>query len=389
MAEGKKIQLLCLLFDKLKPYLAMIALQFGYAGMYIITMVSFKRGMSHWILVVYRHVVATIVIAPFAFVIERKIRPKMTLSVFFKIMVLAFLEPVLDQNLYYLGMQFTSATYASATVNVLPAITFVMAVIFRLEKVNVKKIHSIAKIIGTLITVSGAMVMTIYKGPIVNILGGYSKGEGHHQTAHNSSDHHMVTGTIMLLSCIVGWSGFFIVQAKALEEYPAALSLTTFVCIMGTLESGVAALIMERDMTAWAIGFDTRLLAAAYAGIVCSGIAYYIQGVVNKVRGPVFVTAFSPLSMVITAVLGALVLSEQVHLGSLIGAVIIVIGLYSVIWGKTKDMPNSNTTCDKDKSYQLPVVDANKSDNNKCEDINDNNGDIFNVVEKKGLKQEP
>lgn len=50
-------------------------------------------------------------------------------------------------------------------------------------------------------------------------------------------------------------------------------------------------------------------------GVVCSGIAYYVQGVVNKIRGPVFVTAFSPLCMVITAVLGAIVLAEKIHLG--------------------------------------------------------------------------
>lgn len=48
---------------------------------------------------------------------------------------------------------------------------------------------------------------------------------------------------------------------------------------------------------------------------MCSGLAYYMQSVVNRVRGPVFVTAFSPLSMIITAVLGAIILSEQVHLG--------------------------------------------------------------------------
>lgn len=50
-------------------------------------------------------------------------------------------------------------------------------------------------------------------------------------------------------------------------------------------------------------------------GIVCSGLAYYIQGVVMKDRGPVFVTAFSPLSMVIVAVLSSFILAEQMYLG--------------------------------------------------------------------------
>lgn len=54
-----------------KPYFAMISLQFGYAGMNIITKVSLNQGMSHYVLVVYRHAFATAVIAPFAIFFER------------------------------------------------------------------------------------------------------------------------------------------------------------------------------------------------------------------------------------------------------------------------------------------------------------------------------
>lgn len=50
-------------------------------------------------------------------------------------------------------------------------------------------------------------------------------------------------------------------------------------------------------------------------GVFCSGIAYYVQGVVMKERGPVFVTAFSPLSMVIVAILSSFILAEQMFLG--------------------------------------------------------------------------
>lgn len=50
-------------------------------------------------------------------------------------------------------------------------------------------------------------------------------------------------------------------------------------------------------------------------GIFCSGLAYYIQGVIMKDRGPVFVTAFNPLSMVIVAVLSTIILREQLNLG--------------------------------------------------------------------------
>jgi hypothetical protein len=48
---------------------------------------------------------------------------------------------------------------------------------------------------------------------------------------------------------------------------------------------------------------------------MCSGVAYYVQGIVIKERGPVFVTAFSPLCMIIVTVLGSFILSEVVTLG--------------------------------------------------------------------------
>jgi len=58
-------------FENMKHYTAMICLQFGYAGMNIITKVSLNQGMSHYVLVVYRHAFATASIAPFAFMFER------------------------------------------------------------------------------------------------------------------------------------------------------------------------------------------------------------------------------------------------------------------------------------------------------------------------------
>ncbi|KAL8132638.1 WAT1-related protein At1g21890-like [Apium graveolens] len=340
---------------KVKPYFAMVFLQFGFAGMFIIVMIAMQQGMSHWVLVVYRHLLATLAIAPFAFVLERKIRPKLTLSVFLKVMLLGLLEPVIDQNLYYVGMKFTSATFASATNNVIPALTFIMAILFRMERVNLRQKHGLAKVIGTSLTVSGAMLMTLYKGPIVDIFG-YSPESVHRHSSAASSDQHWAAGTLMLLLCCVGWSAFFIVQSITLKEYPAELSLTSLICFTGMVEGGIVALVMERDLSAWAIAFDFKLLAAVYSGVVGSGIAYYVQGYVNKVKGPVFVTAFTPLSMIVTAILGVVLLSEQVHLGSLLGACVIVMGLYSVVWGKSKDDPVLTSGESSKLNTELPVV---------------------------------
>ncbi|KAL8162392.1 hypothetical protein V2J09_013881 [Rumex salicifolius] len=344
--------------SKMKAIALIVSLQFGYALMNIITTICLKKGMNHFVLSVYRHIFATVATAPFALIFERKIRPKMTLSIFLKIMLLGFLEPVIDQNLYYVGMKHTSATFASASVNVLPAITFILATIFRLEKVDIRKRPSQAKIVGTIVTVGGAMVMTIYKGPIVDLF--FSGSRAHNVVASTSSGQHWVSGTLMLLGSCLGWSGFFILQSFTLKEYPAEMSLTTLVCLMGAIQGGAVTLVMERDMSAWALGWDSRLLASAYTGVVCSGIAYYVQGIVNRERGPVFLTAFSPLCMIITAILGALVLAEQLRLGSIIGAVIIILGLYTVVWGKSKDQRNTELSLTDEKAtikaQELPIT---------------------------------
>ncbi|KAK9724029.1 hypothetical protein RND81_05G042700 [Saponaria officinalis] len=340
-------------FNQAKSFLAIIFLQFGLAGMDILSKVALNHGMSNYVLVVYRHAVATIVIAPFAIVFDKKVRPKMTCSMFIKILLLSVLEPVIDQNLYYMGMKYTSATFAATMVNILPAITFVMAWILRLETVKCRSIRSQAKIVGTVATVGGAMMMTLLKGPALKFLSQSNASNGVKQV--DISMHDAIKGSIMITIGCFSWAAFVILQAITLKTYPAELSLTAWICLLGTLEGTTVALVMEKGRSAiWAIHWDANLLAAVYSGIFCSGLAYYIQGLVMKERGPVFVTAFNPLCMVIVAILSAFIMAEKMYLGRVIGALVIVGGLYMVIWGKSKDY-NNETPPQGGKLDQGPV----------------------------------
>ncbi|TXG52961.1 hypothetical protein EZV62_022130 [Acer yangbiense] len=327
-------------FEKLKPYVLMVFLQFGAAGMYIISMETLNHGMNQYVLIVYRNAIAALVLAPFALLIER---------------------PILDQGFSYLGMKYTSASYTSAIMNAVPSVTFVIALIFRLERLNIKKIHSQAKVIGTLVTFGGALLMSMYKGPVINLVG--LSTSSHHESSSDSSDNHehWVAGTLLILVGCVAWSCFYVVQSITLKKYPAELSLSSLICAAGTLQSAAVALAVEHHASAWAVGWDSRLFAPLYTGIVSSGITYYVQGIVMKTRGPVFVTAFNPLCMIIVAILGSIILAEKLHLGSIIGGMIIAVGLYSVVWGKSKDYSaSSSKTKAADDTKQLPI--SSKSD---------------------------
>ncbi|XP_022636367.1 WAT1-related protein At4g08290 isoform X1 [Vigna radiata var. radiata] len=365
-----------------RPYLMLLAVQFGSAGMFIFAMDAIKKGMSHYVFIVYRNAIASITLAPFAFVLERKVRPKMTVGIFSEIMALAFFEIILDQCFALLGMKFTSASFLSAVMNSAPSVTFVMAVIlslrkaenhrrrllYRLEHMKIKEVACQAKLIGTIVTFGGTLLMALYKGPVITLMKSSTTHAAQPQTLNNPTANHWILGTCFLLIGCAGFSAFYILQTITLRKYPTEMSLATWVCFVGALQSSVVAAIAERRHPhAWAIGWDTRLFAPAYAGIVTSGVQYYIQGMVIKSMGPVIVTAFNPLRMIIITTLACIILSEQLYLGSVIGAIVVVLGLYLVVWGKAKEcqrrMPPSPAKDNfPEDQRQLPVT-APRNDN--------------------------
>ncbi|CAJ2628460.1 unnamed protein product [Trifolium pratense] len=66
---------------------------------------AMNNGMSNYVFVAYHNIPACLVIAPFAVYRERDRWSQMTWSVFRKILALSVLGPIMDQDLYFLGMK--------------------------------------------------------------------------------------------------------------------------------------------------------------------------------------------------------------------------------------------------------------------------------------------
>ncbi|CAN8287048.1 unnamed protein product [Cochlearia groenlandica] len=316
--------------ESAKPCFTMVCLQFGYAGMNLVTKTVLDRGMSHYVLVAYRNVFAAAAIAPFAFFSERKVRSKMTFTIFMQIFVLALLGPVIDQNLYYIGLKLTSSTFSTAVSNIVPALTFILAALFRMEKVEMRKVRCQVKVVGTLLTLFGSILMIFYKGPFINIF----RSNLTTTTVYFSPAGDYLKATVFLLLASLSWSSYFILQASILKKYSAHLSLSTMVCSIGTLQSLALYFVMEHNLSSFNIGLDMNLLASAYAGIMSSSIAYYVQGLMIQRKGLVFVTSFNPLVVVIVSIISFFVLGQGIYLGGVIGVVVLVVGVYAILWGK-------------------------------------------------------
>ncbi|XP_047324298.1 WAT1-related protein At2g39510-like [Impatiens glandulifera] len=351
------------ILSKSKVYLCVIFLQFGLAGMSIIAKSALNQGMNHYTFAVYRNAIAAIVFAPFAMVLERKVSPRMTLSIWTKIMLLGLLEPVLDQNLYYNGIKYTTASFGAAMGNILPALVFVMAWLLRLENVEVKKVWSQAQIVGTLVTLGGAMIMTLVKGPNLGLPWTQHQETYNVSSSSESNQDNNIKGSLMIIAGCFCWASFYILQAITLKSYPASLSLTTLICLTGSLQGTVVTLFSQRgNAQIWSLHFDSKLLAALYGGVICSGVNYYISLQVMKEKGPVFVTSFNPLSMVLVTIMGSFFLSEQINLGRVVGSLVIVAGLYMVMWGKSKEKRSLNN---KQEINHIALVDLLGNDKNE------------------------
>ncbi|XP_057830221.1 WAT1-related protein At5g07050 isoform X2 [Cryptomeria japonica] len=335
------------LYEKSKPVLAMISIQFGYAGMNIISKVALNQGMSHFTLVFYR-----------------KTRPKLTFGIFCQIFLSALLGATINQNFYYAGLDYTSTTFACAISNIVPALTFLMAIPLRLERVGIRTSAGQAKVLGTIVCVGGAMFMTVYKGMAIQLWTTHihvSEGQ-----ANASQPKDWIKGSLLIVGSCIFWSSWFIMQAKISNKYSAQYSSTALMCFLVVIQSGVITLIFEgRNPSVWAIGWDLKLLTAIYSGVVTSAISVCVMSWCILKRGPLFVTMFSPLLMVIVAVMSSIVLDEKLHLGSVIGSVLIIIGLYSVLWGKGKEMEKVTKTLKGDSVESLSGHDL--SNHSGCE----------------------
>ncbi|KAL9311839.1 putative EamA domain-containing protein [Arabidopsis thaliana] len=117
--------------EKLQLHIAMLTLQFGYAGFHVVSRAALNMGISKLVFPVYRNIIALLLLLPFAYFLEKKERPAITLNFLIQFFFLALIGITANQGFYLLGLDNTSPTFASSMQNSVPAITFLMAALLR------------------------------------------------------------------------------------------------------------------------------------------------------------------------------------------------------------------------------------------------------------------
>ncbi|KAM0947411.1 putative EamA domain-containing protein [Dioscorea sansibarensis] len=328
-----------------RPYMAMVVVQVILAGMALTSKAAFNHGMNTFIFLFYRQALSVLLLLPLSLIFGRKNAPPLPFKLLLKFFFWSLIGLTVNLNVYNVAIKFTSTTVATAATNAIPVLTFILAVLLKMETLNPKRMPGILKLFGIAFCLAGVLVIAFYKGPEVVSM------NSNHPIMHGiAGNHHVIPnskrawikGTFLMVLATIAWSSWIVSQGFLLNEYPHQLIFQTLCAIFSTVQSFLVAITFERHLSKWKLHFDVGLLAIAYGGIFVGVLGFYLLTWSIDKKGPVFAAIFTPLSLVIATALSSLLLDEITYLGSVLGGLLMVTGLYSVLWGKIKEKKAAN-----------------------------------------------
>ncbi|KAI5442480.1 WAT1-related protein At3g28050 [Lathyrus oleraceus] len=312
------------------------------------------EGMNNHVFIAYAYALGTLVLLPVTLFTRRSrvVPVPLSFSIICKSLLLGAIGCG-SQSLGYISINYSSPTLASAISNMVPAFTFMLAVTFRMEKLTIKSRSSNAKVMGSIISIAGAFVLTFYEGK--SILNSSSL----HQSNEflKSVDSGWAIAGIMLIVDYFLVSLWYILQVHILKEFPDELSLVLLYTISATVISTVVALLSVSNASAWKIGLNLSLISIVSSAIFGKLVGNTVSAWSINLKGAVYVTSFMPLQIVISVGLGVIFLGDSLYVGSIIGATIISIGLYGVLWGKaTEEIEEDVGFLDSSSTENVPLL---------------------------------
>ncbi|CAD6213713.1 unnamed protein product [Miscanthus lutarioriparius] len=199
-----------------------------------------------------------------------------------------------------------------------------------MEDVKVRSSSGIAKVTGIALCLAGVFTIAFFTGPSISPV-----------------NHHLAFASD---PAPAGSKPVVPKGPALLKDCTDKMVVTVTQCLFSTVQSFVVAVVAERDFSKWKLRLDISLLAILYSGIMVTGVSYYMQTWCIEMRGPMFFAAWTPLCFVFTIFCSSFFLGEIVHLGSILGGILLVGSLYTMLWGKSKEVKTDNVTQDTEKA---------------------------------------
>ncbi|XP_015698914.2 WAT1-related protein At3g30340-like [Oryza brachyantha] len=337
------------------PAVCMVLIELFTTGQMLLTKVVVDAGLFVFALLTYRFLIGSVLVLPLAIILERGKQKELKLKAFLWIFTSAFVGFTVP-GLYYIGLGDTSPGYAINFYNIIPIATFILAVLFRKEPLNMRSLVGIIKVVGTLVCVGGTVVISLYRGKVLHLwptnITGYNPNK-----AGAAFGHHHIRGTILLIISCLSLAVWYTVQAQMLKVFPYKYWSTVASCFVGSIQMAITGVAMNREKATWQLKWNMSLLTIVYSAILNTAAKFVMISWVVTQRGPTYPSMFCAVSVVFTTILDSLLLGHDLSVGSVLGMLLILAGLYLFLWGKGKEVVHETIEKPKetiDRTTELP-----------------------------------
>ena len=215
---------------------------------------------------------------------------------------LGLLGHFLYQMLFIIGIDRTTAGNSAFLISSAPLWTALVARVMGYEKLSIQKLAGLG------IAFLGASMLVFA------------------HTGFSMDDSRMI-GNILSLAGAVAWGSFTALSRPALREHsPTALAFWTILAALPLLWIAAA---LEPSEPEWKVNPEVWM-AIVYSGLFSVGLAYVFWNAGIRRVGPSHTAVYANMVPVIALVIGVVWLREEVAISELLGAALILTGLFLV-----------------------------------------------------------
>ncbi|KAJ3676865.1 hypothetical protein LUZ60_002589 [Juncus effusus] len=289
-------------------------------------------GVKPVVLTAYQQLAATIVLCFLALVFDQGRSKRPSFQVLSWAFLIGLLHIAIGDILLTASLQYITTTVQSVGLNMFPIAVFILAILTRRENFHFCDLYGQAKLSGVLVSTIGAMIVVMASDTDTEYV--------------NGALHGFWIGVLMVISAVLALAVDCLLVEKVANEFSSDIALAAIINVFGTIQTFMIAFFIERDLSSWKINSKSpELLSVLYGGIIATGIFYLAQNWCTHKKGSVFTSSFSPLLVVYSFLSDTFILRSETRLGSVIGAILVIGGLYLLLWAKTRDK--------KEKIFQI------------------------------------